>query len=250
MRHGNKIKKLGRTQAHRKATLSSLSSALIVHKRITTTLAKAKALRMYVEPIINRAKDPSTANRRQVFRRLNDKEATKALFNDVAGVLGERPGGYTRVVKLGLRAGDAAEMAVIELVDFNDVRPEGGAATRRKTRRSRARRGGAGAAEGGDQPQAGKAPAEAVKNVAAKAPAKGAAPAAGAPPAGAPADPADTVDDPNPALAEGTPALPNTHPESAQDQHPDAPQGGTAGHGPPPPESTQENVGRGAQDRG
>ncbi len=136
MRHGNKVKKLGRTHAHRKATLASMSSALITHKRITTTLAKAKALRGFVEPIINRAKDDSTASRRQAFRRLQDKEAVKALFGEVAEAVGDRPGGYTRVVKLGQRAGDAAEMAVIELVDFNDVKPEGGG-TKKKTRRGR-----------------------------------------------------------------------------------------------------------------
>ncbi len=154
MRHGNKVKKLGRTQAHRKATLSSLSAALIMHKRITTTLAKAKALRMFVEPIINRAKDTSTNSRRQAFRRLGDKEATKALFGEVAEALGDRPGGYTRVVKIGMRAGDAAEMAIIELVDFNDVKPDGGAATKRKTRRSRRRAGEGAPAAGRTAPAA------------------------------------------------------------------------------------------------
>ena len=138
MRHGNKIKKLGRTHAHRKATMAALSTALIEHKRITTTLPKAKALRTFVEPIINRAKEDTTQNRRQVFRRLQSKEAVKSLFGEIAEVLGDRPGGYTRVVKLGQRAGDAAEMAIIELVDFNDVKPEGGS-TKRKTRRSRRR---------------------------------------------------------------------------------------------------------------
>ena len=136
MRHGNKVKKLGRTHAHRKATMASMSSALITHKRITTTLAKAKALRGFVEPIINRSKDDSTASRRQAFRRLQDKEAVKALFGEIAEAVGDRPGGYTRVVKLGQRAGDAAEMAIIELVDFNDVKPEGGG-TKKKTRRGR-----------------------------------------------------------------------------------------------------------------
>src|SRR5690606_9426647 len=138
MRHANTTKKLGRTAAHRKATLQSLSTALLRHKRITTTLPKAKALRSFVEPIINRAKEDTTHNRRQAFRHLQDKEAVKVLFGEVAGSLGDRPGGYTRVVKLGLRPGDAAEMAVIELVDFNDVKPEGGG-TKRKTRRSSGR---------------------------------------------------------------------------------------------------------------
>lgn len=139
MRHANTTKKLGRTASHRKAMMQSLSAALIRHKRITTTLPKAKALRSFVEPIINRAKEDSTHTRRQAFRHLQDKEAVKTLFGEVAGVLGDRPGGYTRVVKLGMRPGDAAEMAVIELVDFNDVRPEGAAGTKRKTRRSTGR---------------------------------------------------------------------------------------------------------------
>jgi len=137
MRHANRIKKLGRTSAHRKATLAALSSALLEHKRITTTLPKAKALRSFVEPIINRAKDDTTHNRRQAFRRLRNKEAVKTLFGEVAEVLGSRPGGYTRVVKLGQRSGDAAEMAIIELVDFNDVKPEGASVGKKKTRRSR-----------------------------------------------------------------------------------------------------------------
>ncbi len=135
MRHQNRIKKLGRTAAHRKATLAALGSALIEHKRIETTLPKAKALRSFVEPIINRAKEDTTANRRQVFRRLQSKEAVKELFGDIAASVGDRPGGYTRVVKLGLRQGDGAEMAVIELVDYNDVQPEGGTSGRKRTRR-------------------------------------------------------------------------------------------------------------------
>ena len=142
MRHGNRIKKLGRTKAHRKATLQALSSALIQHKRITTTLAKAKALRPFVEPILNRAKDSSTASRRQAFRYLQDKEAVKTLYGEIAEAIGDRPGGYTRVVKLGQRGGDAAEMAIIELVDFNDVKPAGASTTKRKTRRSRRKASG------------------------------------------------------------------------------------------------------------
>lgn len=150
MRHQNKGFKLGRTHSHRKATLASLSSALIAHKRITTTLAKARALRMHVEPIINRAKEDSTHSRRQAFRSLRSKHAVKELFSDVAEKIGDRPGGYTRIVKLGQRAGDSAEMAIIELVDYNDVRPDG-AASKSKTRRtrrsrSRSKSGGAKAA--------------------------------------------------------------------------------------------------------
>ncbi len=146
MRHAKKIKKLGRTSAHRKATMAAMSSSLLEHKRITTTLPKAKALRSFVEPIINRAKEDSTQNRRQAFRRLRDKEAVKMLFGEVADVLGDRPGGYTRIVKLGQRAGDAAEMAIIELVDFNDVKPEGAGGGKKKTRRSRRKSSGASAA--------------------------------------------------------------------------------------------------------
>jgi large subunit ribosomal protein L17 len=141
MRHQNKGFKLGRTHAHRKATLAALSTALIAHKRITTTLAKARALRMHVEPIINRAKSDTTHNRRQAFRSLRSKHAVKELFDDIADKIGERPGGYTRVVKIGQRAGDSAERAIIELVDYNDVRPDGAGASSksRRTRRSRSR---------------------------------------------------------------------------------------------------------------
>ena len=155
MRHGKKIKKIGRSTPHRKATLQSMSAALIEHKRITTTLGKAKALRQFVEPILTRSKDDSTASRRQAFRRLQNKDAVKALYGEIAEAIGDRPGGYTRVVKLGQRQGDAAEMAVIELVDFNDVKPEGSAGSRKKTRRSR-RRGGSGG--GSSAPKAATAP--------------------------------------------------------------------------------------------
>lgn len=148
MRHQIKGFKLGRTRAHRKATLAALSNALIRHKRIKTTVTKAKALRMYVEPIINRAKDDSTQNRRQVFRHLQDKESVKELFGDVAEKIGDRPGGYTRIVKLGQRAGDSAEMAIIELVDYNDIKPEGSSTgSLQKTRRSRRRKGSGNAPE-------------------------------------------------------------------------------------------------------
>lgn len=146
MRHQVKGFKLGRTQAHRKATLSALSTALITHKRITTTIVKAKALRMFVEPIINRAKDDSTASRRQAFRRLGNKEAVKELFDTVAGKIGDRPGGYTRIVKIGQRPGDGTEMAVIELVDFNETGDQ--TTTKTRTRRTRRGRAGSGAATG------------------------------------------------------------------------------------------------------
>lgn len=143
MRHQKKRHKLGRTAAHRKATLASLASALIEHKRIETTLPKAKALRAYVEPLITRAKEDSTHNRREAFRHLQSKEAVTELFGDVAAQVGDRPGGYTRVIKLGQRLGDSAEMAVVELVDWNDVQPEGTGGAKKRTRRSgRTRRGG------------------------------------------------------------------------------------------------------------
>jgi len=135
MRHRKKGKKLGRDSGHRKQTLAALSSALIEHKRIQTTLPKAKALRPFVEPLITRAKEDSMHNRKQVFRHLQDKEAIKELFGDVAAQVGDRPGGYTRIIKLGQRAGDGAEMAMIELVDYNDVPPANTGSSGSSTRR-------------------------------------------------------------------------------------------------------------------
>lgn len=137
MRHQKKRHRLGRTSAHRKATLAALGTALIQHKRITTTEPKAKALRGFIEPLITRAKEDTTHNRRQVFRRLQDNAAVSELFSEVSAQVGDRPGGYTRVVKLGRRAGDGAALAVIELVDYNDVQPD-----ESTSRRSRTRRGG------------------------------------------------------------------------------------------------------------
>jgi large subunit ribosomal protein L17 len=121
MRHGNKINHLGRKAPHRKAMLSNMASSLILHKRITTTLAKAKALRKYAEPLINKSKEDSTHNRRTVFSHLQDKNAVAELFRTVSPKIQERNGGYTRIIKLGNRLGDAAEMALIELVDFNEL---------------------------------------------------------------------------------------------------------------------------------
>lgn len=137
MRHGDKINNLGRTAAHRRALLANLAIALIEHKRITTTLAKAKALRRYVEPLITKAKDNTTHSRRVVFSYLQNKEAIKELFGAVAQKVGDRPGGYVRVIKLGFRRGDGAETALIELVDFNEVyNPNAGKVkTTKKTRR-------------------------------------------------------------------------------------------------------------------
>ena len=135
MRHQKKRHKLGRTKSHRKATLAALSNSLIEHKRITTTVPKAKALRGFIEPLITRAKEDTTHNRRQVFRHLQDNSAVSTLFGEISEQVGDRPGGYTRVVKLGRRAGDGAPLAMIELVDYNDIQPETGGGGRRRTRR-------------------------------------------------------------------------------------------------------------------
>ena len=136
MRHNKKFNHLGRTASHRKAMLANLAISLIMHKRITTTLAKAKALKMYVEPLITRCKDDSTHSRRVVFSYLQNKYALKELFGVVAEKVGDRPGGYTRIIKLGVRKGDAAEIAFIELVDFDENMAKTSKATK-KTRRSR-----------------------------------------------------------------------------------------------------------------
>ncbi len=146
MRHQKKGFKLGRTASHRKATLSALTRALIRHKRITTTLTKAKALRQFAEPVINRAKEDTTHNRREVFRRLQDKHAVTELFSEIADKIKDRPGGYLRIVKLGQRAGDSAEMAMVEFVDFNDIKPFGSSSGSSKKTRRAGRRRGAGAA--------------------------------------------------------------------------------------------------------
>lgn len=137
MRHNRKINHLGRTSSHRKALLSNMASSLILHKRIKTTLAKAKALRKYVEPIITKSKDNSTASRRVVFSYLNDKEATAELFKGVAEKVANRPGGYTRILKLGNRIGDNAEICYIELVDFNENMLAAAGEAKPKAKRSR-----------------------------------------------------------------------------------------------------------------
>jgi large subunit ribosomal protein L17 len=145
MRHGKKINHLGRTTAHRHAMLSNMATSLILHKRVTTTVAKAKALRQYVEPLLTKAKDDTTHSRRTVFATLQNKESMKELFGVVAEKIGQRPGGYTRILKLSAnRAGDNADMCIIELVDFNETLLESKNAAEAKTtttRRSR-RRGG------------------------------------------------------------------------------------------------------------
>jgi len=139
MRHGDKVKNLGRKKAHRDALLSNLACQLIEHKRIVTTVAKAKALRVYVEPLITKSKTNTTHQRRVVFSYLQDKEAITELFGNVAEKIAGRPGGYTRIIKLGARPGDNAETAFIELVDFNEVYGKGKGeekATAKKTRRA------------------------------------------------------------------------------------------------------------------
>lgn len=144
MRHGDKINNLGRTASHRRALLANMAISLIEHKRITTTVAKAKALRRYVEPLLTKAKDNSTHSRRVVFSYLQNKEALKELFGPVAAKIGDRPGGYVRVIKLGFRRGDGAETAMIELVDFNETyNPNAGKVKVAK----KTRRGGSGAAK-------------------------------------------------------------------------------------------------------
>lgn len=141
MRHGKKINHLGRKTAHRQAMLSNMASSLIIHKRISTTVAKAKALRKYVEPLLTKSKDDTTHSRRTVFSYLQDKESVQTLFGEVASKIADRPGGYTRIIKLaGTRLGDNAEMCFIELVDFNTLYTKEGAVKKAKTRRSR--RGG------------------------------------------------------------------------------------------------------------
>lgn len=138
MRHGKKINHLGRKAAHRHALLSNMASSLILNKRITTTVAKAKALRKYVEPLITKSKTDTTHSRRVVFSYLQNKESVSALFGEVSSRIADRPGGYTRIIKFGdLRHGDNAEMCLMELVDFNDIYKKEAAEKKTKTRRGR-----------------------------------------------------------------------------------------------------------------
>lgn len=136
MRHGKKFNHLSRTTSHRSAMLSNMACSLIEHKRINTTVAKAKALRVFVEPILTKSKEDSTHNRRTVFSYLQSKEAVTELFRTVAPKIADRPGGYTRIIKTGFRLGDAADMAMIELVDFNEMYNPN-EAEKKTTRRSR-----------------------------------------------------------------------------------------------------------------
>ncbi|MBV6652489.1 MAG: 50S ribosomal protein L17 [Mameliella sp.] len=141
MRHGKKLNHLGRKEGHRKALMRNLASAIIEHKRINTTLAKAKALRVYLEPLVTKARKGSSHDRRVVFSYLQNKYAVTELFGPIAEKVGDRPGGYLRIIKTGFRRSDAAEMAMIEFVDFNDVYTPGKAQGGGRRRR---RRGGAG----------------------------------------------------------------------------------------------------------
>ncbi|GAA0882442.1 MULTISPECIES: 50S ribosomal protein L17 [Sphingobacterium] len=140
MRHGKKVNHLGRTDSHRKAMLANMATSLILHKRITTTLAKAKALRTYVEPLITKSKNDTTHSRRTVFAYLKDKDAVSILFREISEKVANRPGGYTRIIKMENRLGDNAEMAFIELVDYNEIYGKKAAAAEKKATR---RRGGA-----------------------------------------------------------------------------------------------------------
>lgn len=181
MRHNKTVNHLGRQASHRKALMANMAVSLILHKRISTTLAKAKALRTYVEPIITKSKDDSTHSRRMVFAYLKNKEAVTELFREVAPKIAERPGGYCRILKTGFRQGDGAEMCFIELVDFNETyTKEVKAAEKPKTRRSRAKKAEAPAAEGAAVEAAGETAAPA-KKAAAKKPAAKKADAAEAP---------------------------------------------------------------------
>jgi len=138
MRHRNKINHLGRTSSHRKALLSNMASSLILHKKINTTIAKAKALRMYVEPLITKSKDDTTHSRRIVFSFLKNKYAVAELFREISKKVAERPGGYTRILKTGARLGDNSEMCLMELVDYNlTYVGDGAVKTKKVTRRSR-----------------------------------------------------------------------------------------------------------------
>ncbi|MBT8256662.1 MAG: 50S ribosomal protein L17 [Bacteroidia bacterium] len=141
MRHGKKFNHLGRKTAHRRAMLANMACSLIEHKRINTTVAKAKALKQFVEPLVTKSKEDTTHNRRIVFSRLRQKDAVTELFREVAVKVGDRPGGYTRIIKLGNRLGDNASMAMIELVDYNELYNAGKKAKKKSTRRGR--RGGA-----------------------------------------------------------------------------------------------------------
>lgn len=164
MRHGKKFNHLGRTASHRKAMLSNMGASLLLHKRISTTLAKAKELKKFVEPLVTRAKEDSTHNRRIAFSYLKSKEAIKSLFGEVIEKVGTRPGGYTRIIKTGFRLGDNAEMCIIELVDFNELMLKDASPAKKTTRRSRRSSGAETSAPAPAAPKAA-APAPVVEEV-------------------------------------------------------------------------------------
>jgi large subunit ribosomal protein L17 len=171
MRHNKSFNHLGRKSGHRKSMLANMASSLILHKKIETTVAKAKALRVYIEPLITKSKEDSTHSRRTVFAYLKQKEAVTELFRVIAPKIADRPGGYTRILKIGFRQGDAADMALIEFVDFNEVaiaaaKPETKKAT---TRRSRVKKSDANDVEAEEKPKAPKAKAEPKAKAAPKA---------------------------------------------------------------------------------
>lgn len=172
MRHNKKFNHLGRTASHRSAMLANMAISLIMHKRITTTLAKAKALKKYVEPLITRCKSDTTTDRRVVFRYLQNKYAVKELFSTVSEKVGDRPGGYTRIIKLGSRLGDGADMAFIELVDFDEnmaKAPKAEKKTRRSRRSKKAETPATEAAQAEEAPKAEETATEAPKAEEAKA---------------------------------------------------------------------------------
>ena len=170
MRHGKKVNHLGRQKSHRDAMMSNMAASLIVHKRINTTVSKAKALRLYVEPLITKSKDDTTHSRRVVFSYLRDKEAVAELFRDVAPKIAERPGGYTRIIKTGQRLGDRAEMCMMELVDFNEILMGGGkeAKKAKTTRRAGGRKKTAAASSSKQETAASTEPAAEPKAAAPK----------------------------------------------------------------------------------
>ncbi|MDR2886044.1 MAG: 50S ribosomal protein L17 [Rikenellaceae bacterium] len=168
MRHNKKFNHLGRQSAHRKAMLANMASSLVMHKRIETTVAKAKALKIYLEPVITKSKEDTTHSRRVVFAYLRDKDATTELFRNVAPKIADRPGGYLRILRTGFRLGDAAEMCIIELVDFNETYVAGAVPAKARTRRSRAA-AAEGAEEGAEAPKAAAKRAPAKKPAAPKA---------------------------------------------------------------------------------
>lgn len=147
MRHGKKFNHLGRKTAHRKAMLANMACSLIEHKRINTTVAKAKALRVFVEPLITKSKEDTTHNRRVVFAYLRDKYAVTELFKEISVKIADRPGGYVRIIKLGNRQGDNAPMAMVELVDYNELYNPKGAKAKKSTRRGRSKKAATSTAE-------------------------------------------------------------------------------------------------------